>query len=63
MSSKIEKCLCGTKPILRRESDGPVAYVCPECYYSPEHFSRDKTDARRAWNSWVRRPRNERGGY
>lgn len=50
-------CLCGYQPVIQKEEDGRCAYVCPQCYYAPEHFSRDKSDARKSWNSLVKHPR------
>lgn len=52
-------CYCGAMPRLRQEDDGPCGYYCPECFFSPEYFSPDERNARRAWNVWVRHPRAE----
>ena len=54
---ELVKCFCGESPVLSEEEDGRCAYVCPRCHYAPEYFSRDKSDARRSWNSWVKNPR------
>ncbi len=56
---EIMPCYCGSMPQLRQEDDGPVAYVCPQCFFSPDYFFDTEKFARREWNAWVRYPRSE----
>ena len=55
-TTKLLFCLCGERPILRQEDDGPCGFYCPTCFFSPDHFSPTIPVARRVWNSWVSNP-------